>query len=183
MGTITETPLMTFEEFERMPDEAGKQELLEGELIKMPPPGSKHNRRTMEIFFALRAALSAAHARGEAAELGEVFMEMGYKLAAHSWVQPDVSISHPGQTEREYLEGAPAIAIEVVSPGNRAGNLDFKTELYFEHGAREVWHFYPRTRHVVIYAGGASKVRVEQEAVTTPLLPGFTLSLREILGE
>jgi len=183
MGTITETPLVTFEEFERMEEQPGKQELLEGELIEMPPAITRHNRITKRIFKVLDTALSEAHARGEADELGEVFIEGGYKLAARSWVQPDVSISHKGQTEGKYMEGAPAIAIEVVSPDDRAADLDRKTSLYFGHGAREVWRLYPQTRRMMIHAGSVSQVRVEQERVTTPLLPGFTLTLREILGE
>ena len=108
----TETPLVTTAEFERMPEEPGKQEL-EGDLIAMPPHESSQNRKATEIFLALRAALAAAHARGEAAELGEVFIERGYRLAVRTWVQPDVSISPRGQTGSKYFEGAPAIAIEV----------------------------------------------------------------------
>jgi Uma2 family endonuclease len=177
MGTTTETPLLTFEEFEQMPEQPGKQELLEGQLIEKPPAESKHNRRATEIFLALDAALEAGHARGETLDLGEVFMEMGYKLTARSWLQPDVSISHPSQPEGKYIEGAPAIAIEIVSPDDRAEALDRKTYLYFEHGAREVWRLYPKTRHVAIYARSPSNVRVEHESVATPLLPGFSLSL------
>jgi len=185
MGTVTTTEahLLTFEEFERMEEEACKQELLEGELIEMPPPESKHNRNATEIFLALRAALIEAHARGEAGELGEVFMEMGYRLTKRSWLLPDVSISHAGQPEGKYIEGAPAIAIEVVSQEQRAEALDRKTHLYFERGAREAWHLYPNTRHMMIYTGSPLQVRVEGETVSTPLLPGLSLSLRQILGD
>jgi Uma2 family endonuclease len=182
MGTITEAPLLTFEEFERMPEQAGKRELLEGELIEVPPAQYHHNDRATELFIALRAALSGAHARGQATELGKVFHEMGYLLDAHAWLQPDVSITHAGQMVGKYLEGAPAVAIEVVSPDDRAGDLDSKTDLYFKHGAREVWRLYQKTRRMVIYAGSASQVRVEDESVSTPLLPGFSMTLQEILG-
>jgi Uma2 family endonuclease len=34
------TPLMTFDEFERLPDEPGKLELIDGELVRMPPPNA-----------------------------------------------------------------------------------------------------------------------------------------------
>ena len=185
MGTTTETPLLTFEQFERMPepDQPGKQELLEGELIEMPPPEYKHNTAATEIFLALRAALSEAHSRGEAAVLGQAFHEMGYRLTERTWFVPDVSISHPGQTVGKYLEGAPAIAIEVVSQYDRAAALDRKTDLYCRNGAREVWRLYQETRRMVIHSGNPSQVRVETETVTTPLLPGFSLTLREILGD
>jgi Uma2 family endonuclease len=182
MATTSETLLLSFEEFERLQDQPGKQELLEGELIEMPVPEAKHGRSSKRVFKALDDALVDAQSRGEAMDLGEAFFEMGYRLGERSWAIPDVSITHAGQSEGKYMEGAPAIAIEIVSPSNRADALDAKTELYFQHGAREVWHLYPKTRHFVIHVGGASQVRVEPEAVTTPLLPGFSLSLKAILG-
>jgi Uma2 family endonuclease len=181
MGTTTETPLLTFEEFERLPDQPGKRELLKGELIEVPPADFVHTRVSYRICKVLDAAVSEAHARGTAAELGEVFPEMGYLLPAAGWVQPDVSATQAGQTTRKYLEGAPAIAIEVVSSSNLAQDVDKKTDLYFEFGAREVWWIYPNTRRAVIHTGTTDQVRIEREAVTTPLLPGFSLKLAEVL--
>src|SRR5258708_10586936 len=100
MGT-TQTPqtMLTFEEFERMPDRPGKQELLRGELIDLPPAELRHNRISHRIYKHLDAALNQAHARGEALDLGEGYIEMGYQMADHSWVQPDVSVTHAGQVE------------------------------------------------------------------------------------
>jgi len=181
MGAAITTTLLTFEEFERLPDQPGKRELLKGELIELPPAEFKHNNTSHEIYHRLYNALSGAHSRGEAADLGKVYIEMGYKLA-DGWVQPDVSVTYASQTAGKYLEGAPAIAIEVVSPNNTAQDLDIKTELYFEFGAREVWRVYPKTRHVVVHVAGSSRVVTEHEAVTTPLLPGLALSVAEILG-
>src|SRR5690348_4468666 len=145
MGTTTTTNLLTFEEFERLPDQPGKRELLEGEVIELPPPELKHSRSSHKIYHCVVAALEAAHARGEAGELGEVFIETGYKLSSNAYVQPDVSITHASQPEGKYLNRAPAIAIEVISPSNRTQDTEAKTELYFRHGAREVWRFYPKT--------------------------------------
>ena len=73
-------------------------------------------------------------------------MEMGYRLADNSWVQPDVSVTHAGHRQRKYLEGSPAIAIEIVFPGNTASAMDAKVEKYFRFGALGVWMFYPATR-------------------------------------
>src|SRR6266536_904707 len=148
MGTIT-TARMTFEEFERLPDRPGKRELLGGEVIELPPAEFKHNQIAERIYDRLKPALAAAHARGEALELGDVHHEMGYLLAGDGWLQPDVSITHAGQPADKYLEGAPAIAIEVVSPGDTAQEMEAKIELYFRHGAREVWRVYEKTRRIV----------------------------------
>jgi Uma2 family endonuclease len=176
------TATLTFEEFERLPDQPGKRELLKGELIELPPAELKHNKISHIIFLRLYAALAEAHARGDASELGEVYHEMGYKLEGDGYVQPDVSITHTGQTESKYLGGAPAVAIEVVSPGNTAEALDLKTELYFQYGAREVWRFYPKTRQAWVQIAGSSQVSIEREAIRTSLLPGFELKIAEIFA-
>jgi len=150
-------------------------------LIELPPADLQHNEISHEIFFRLNTALVEAQARGEAAELGTVRMEAGYKLGRH-WAQPDVSITHAGQPAGKYREGAPAIAIEVVSPSNTAETLELKTKLYFEYGAREVWRFYPKTCRVhVNTSDGRGLIVPKDQSVTTPLLPGFTLSVAEVL--
>ena len=143
---------------------------------------TKSNPLATRILEALDPALTAAHARNEAAELGEVLIFAGYQLAGRHLFVPEVSITHADQSAGEYLEGAPAIAIEVISAEQRPGALARQTQIYFEHGAREVWHLDQRRRKMKIYSGSESQMRVEEEAVTTPLLPGFTLKLAEILG-
>lgn len=109
-------------------------------------------------------------------------LRWGYKLGG-GWVQPDVSVTFAFQTDGQYLQGAPAIAIEVVSPSNTAEVLDIKTDLYFEFDAREVWRVYPKTRHVAVHLAGSDKVVLQHESVTTPLIPGLVLTVAEILGQ
>src|SRR5439155_25652074 len=125
--------------------------LLRGELIDLPPAELRHHRIADRIYDQLKAALSQAHAREEAMDLGEAFHEVGYQLAGHSWVQPDVSVTHAGQGEGKYFTGAPAISIEVVSSSNSAEDMDTKTYLYFQFGEREVWQMYPKTRRAVVH--------------------------------
>ena len=181
MGAIT-TTRMSFAEFELLPDQPGKRELLEGELIELPPAEFKHNAISERIYDRMKAASEAARASGQAAEVGAVHHEMGYALAGDGWLQPDVSVTHAGQAVGRYLEGAPAIAIEVVSPGNSAVEMETKLDLYFRHGAKEVWWVYDKPRRIVVHLGGTSRTFTEGEAVTTPLLPGLSLGVGEILG-
>jgi Uma2 family endonuclease len=180
MGT-TRT-MLTFEEFESLPDRPGKQELLGGELIDLPPAKLRQNRIAHRIYEELKSALNQAHARGEALDLGEAYHEMGYRLAGNSWVQPDVSVTHAGQGEGEYFIGAPAIAVEVVSPGNSAEDMDTKAELYFQFGAREVWRVYPKTRHVVVHVRSKAEVVTQHDSLSTPMIPGFAMPIDAILA-
>src|SRR5579872_7265035 len=134
------TNLLTFEEFTKLPepDQDGKVELLEGEVNRMPPAFTQHMRITLRVYEILRAALRSLHGRSEGSDLGEVFAETGYRIGSN-WLIPDVSITHAGQPESQYLEGAPALAIEVVSEGNSATSMHRKIKLYLDNGAREVW--------------------------------------------
>ena len=175
MGTVT-TSLITFEEFERLPDEPGKRELLDGEVIEMPPADLEHGKFSKFIFLLLLQSLSAAHARGEATDLGEVYSEMGYKLPGARYVQPDVSITHAKQAEGKYLMNGPAIAVEVVSESNTAEKMEKKVALYFRYGAREVWRVYRDPLHFVVHLADSSRV-IWEDSLTTPLLPGFELPL------
>jgi Uma2 family endonuclease len=177
------TTRLTFEEFERLPDQPGKRELLKGELIELPPAEYNHNRIAYRLCKRLDAAVVEAHQHDDGRELGEACMEMGYQLSGDGWVQPDASITHAGQTKGKYLVGAPAIAVEVVSPSNSAEDLATKIDLYFHYGAREVWIVYPKTRHVDIHVQGGSRVVAADQSVTTPLLPAFSMPVAEILGE
>src|SRR6266699_270101 len=144
------TTLMTFQQFERLPDEPNKLELIDGELIRMPPAFTKHMRITLRIFKILDDALPRLQGKGRARDLGEVFHETGY-LIGSNWVIPDVGITHAGQTENKYLEGAPALAVEVVSKANTAKMMQRKIKLYMQNGAREVWVLYPRTESAAVY--------------------------------
>jgi Uma2 family endonuclease len=182
MGATTSTPLLTFEEFERLPDTPGKYELLEGEVIELPVPEYSHSIKAQDLLMALLAALSAAHGRGDSADLGNAHMEMGFKPSSRSYVRPDVSITHAGQLVDRFLQGAPAIAIEIISPSNTVEEMDVKTRLYFKHGAKEVWRIHPKGRYIAVHLAGSITQFSENAILTTPLLPGFALSVREILG-
>src|SRR4051812_31061282 len=139
MGTTT---LLSFEDFERLPDEPGKDELLDGEWFHLPPAFRNHMVIVHRIF-ALLARLVVTE--------GRVFMETGYKIGTRNWVVPDVSLTHPDQAYDKYLEGAPALAVEVISEANTARQIDRKRKLFLQNGALEVWVFYPDTESVWLY--------------------------------
>ena len=94
---------MQFAEFERLPDYAGKRELLTGELIESPPAKQKHHQIAEKIYLRLREILAGAAIRS----LGEVHHEMGYLFEDGSWLQPDVSITHAGQGLRSTTSALP----------------------------------------------------------------------------
>jgi Uma2 family endonuclease len=86
MGTVKTR--LTFEEFEQLPDQAGKRELLRGELIEWPPADYEHSDITHRIFKLLDSALERTHACGEAGELARVFYETGICCLAKAGTSP-----------------------------------------------------------------------------------------------
>jgi len=175
MGAIS-TAKMTFEEFEQLPDEAGKLELLQGELIRMPPAEKRHNRAAVRFFKLLDAAIEKL-----GIGVGQAEIEMGYRLSHKpSWLIPDVSVSLRDQPGDRYLEGSPMIALEIVSPNNTAAHLDRKIQEYLTGGALEVWIVYPDSRHAWVYVPDAV-ARREDWGFRSTLLPGVEIPFEAFL--
>jgi|SRR5689334_3617468 len=85
-------------------------------------------------------------------------LEAGYILSRAPLTirQPDVSVlsrERINATDPDsYFEGAPELAIEIVSPSDAAEDLDIKTRQYLLSGARQVWIVYPTTQTVQIFS-------------------------------
>ncbi len=171
--------LLTFEQFEQFHDDGLKHELLGGEHIVVPPPKFNHNTLQHKL-----ERLMYAHVQKH--QLGDVRIEAGFKLGADTWLQPDVSFIRNAQLQapqpRGYIEGAPAIAIEIASESNTAAQLDRKTKQFFAHGSEEVWVVYPETRQIRInFPDGQS--RMASDELHTELFPGWSIPVRALFED
>ena len=175
------TTLMSFAEFERLDCDAGQLELLKGELIQIPPAQNSHLNTSERLYDLLKTGVEGLRESLPNRQFGRVHMERGYYFSGNpgSWLQPDVSLTHPGQPVDRYYLGAPLIAFEIVSEDDRATDLDRKVSVYLTHGAAEVWLIYPTQRHALAFDG--SGVRNEIHSFHTDLLPGVEIPLDRIL--
>jgi Uma2 family endonuclease len=137
MSAITQ---LTAEEFLNLPDGPGKQELLDGELISLPPAKLQHSETARAFQQLLETVLEKSRVR---------FFE-GYQLK-RGWLIPDVSVNWPAQPVSEWFQSAPMIAVEIVSRGNMAEEIDRKVTAYLQEGAAEVWVVYPGTRSMHVF--------------------------------
>jgi Uma2 family endonuclease len=137
---MSTTSLMTFAEFELLPDIEGKRELLEGEVTIMPPPELAHSRIAKQILLLLLARV----------DKGRIWPDhTGYRIA-QGWMEPDVSVSFADQRrDDKYFLGSPMIAVEILSPGEE---IDRKLTLYFAEGALEVWVIDARRKAMTVYS-------------------------------
>jgi Uma2 family endonuclease len=173
---------LTFEQFEQLPDRPGKDELLEGELFELPPAKFKHNWSAHRLHKSLDIALEELHARGAASELGEAYHEMGYRLGRLTWLVPDVSITHASQAVGDYLQGAPALAVEILSDDNTPRKVARKVKAFLEHGAVQVWVLDCERREIRIHTSAGPET-VHTGQFYPDLLPGIKIDLDQILGE
>lgn len=87
--------------------------------------------------------------------------------------------------DQAILAASPDLAVEVLSPGNTAAEMDRKLRDYFATGVRLVWYIDPRTRSAIAYTAPERFQRIREEETLSgdPVLPGFSVVLRQLFAE
>lgn len=76
----------------------------------------------------------------------------------------------------------PELAVEVISPSDKAFDVVAKLDEYFGAGVQQVWHVYSHVERVYVY-DSPTQVRIltrADELVGDPVIPGFRLPLAEL---
>jgi Uma2 family endonuclease len=165
----TATSLMTFAEFEQLPDVEGfKRELVSGDVITMPPPKKIDSDIALQIQRILTRHFDWKRVRPD---------HNGYRIGVDNWLEPDVSVTWPDQQVKDgYFVGSPMIAVEVLSPGEE---IDEKLALYLDGGAKEVWIVNYRKMTMSVFAAEGNKPRHIRDEYHSEAL-GVTITLAEI---
>ncbi|MDT5272467.1 MAG: hypothetical protein QOH49_4653 [Acidobacteriota bacterium] len=186
----TTTRLITADELLVMPhrDEQGNDcilELFRGEVRRMSPSGITHGVFCTELAIEIGGFVKANDLGIVCgAETGFIVERdpdsvLGADVAFISY-QRLANIENPDK----FGPFAPDLAVEVLSPGNRPGEIAEKVALYFGAGARAVWVFDPKKRTVAVYTS-PSDVRILNEQDTLDggdVLPGFQLELSKLFA-
>lgn len=171
MGAKT---LLTLEEFQTLPDDCNKYELNQGQLVVTPIGMAEHAL----IFNCVNRILSDyVYER----HLGRVFSQVAYLLSREERTvrQPDVSFLTRCRVKAtapdDYFAGSPELAVEVVSPGNDAEELEAKIAQYLTDSSKEVWVVYPKTRSVWVYrADGLAHNLSDRDTIASDIFPGWS---------
>lgn len=80
---------------------------------------------------------------------------------------------------------APDIAVEVRSPGDRAGAVIAKVSDWLEAGTLLVWSVDPEREQVVVYRvdGSVSVLGVSDTLLGDTVLPGFAMALAVLFAD
>lgn len=183
--TAAEKVLLTAEDFWQLPNDGQKHELVAGELTQRPPSGFLHGTIAMDLGGIIRE-----HVKKH--DLGVVCAaETGFKLRHNPDTvrAPDVAFVSKGRIlahgkPEKFWEGAPDLAVEVVSPNDRFDDVVEKVQEYLAAGARLVWVALPRSKSLMVYhPNGDIKILHENDELQgEDVLPGFVCRIKQIFA-
>ena len=182
---VTTTQRLTLDELERSGGPEGRWELIDGEVVEMPPAGAEHSRLGMRIGRFV-GNFADEH------QLGIVFgADGGFILREEPLLLrvPDVAFV---RTERlpanfddgGYLRVAPDLVVEILSPFDRSVEVLAKVVMWLEAGVALLWLVDPVAETVTVYRPGDPPrlLTREQTLDGADVLPGFTLAVSAIFA-
>lgn len=181
MLTPMQARATTWNEFIALPD-GDRRELVRGRLVELEVPTRLHEHIVAMMIFHL-----VGWARAEA---GGQVLASGYKVRIHEHTafMPDVQYFRGGRLlpEQGLAEGAPDLAIEVISPSSVRYDQVEKLNGYASIGTREYWLIHPENRTLHRFVLGPSnhfavEDALEGDARFSPArFPGLEIPLREL---
>ncbi len=168
MGHMGTTALVSVEEYLSTSYPDGDREYLDG-LIVERNMGERHHARIQSLILGYllvhykQKFWSAVEAR--------------LKVSARRYRIPDVCLvtgKWPGP-ERGPLTDPPFLVVEVLSPDDRAGEMEDKTADYLSCGVKYIWVVNPETRRAFVHTADSSRearqgvLRTENPAIDLPL--------------
>lgn len=143
----TTPKLLTYEEWLRLPEAEGVEEVVNGEIRRMPPNKWNHNRVVERIARRLNARLDPDVIYVVTSVFGLVIRRDPLQLRV-----PDLAVFHANRiVERDgYIHSAPELLVEVLSPGNTRAEQAEKLKDYESLGVPEVWVVSPEAQTVEV---------------------------------
>lgn len=181
---IMQDRLITGEELAQMPG-TDLCELIAGRIVPMSPTGEEHGRIEGNVYDALKGFVRSRR-------LGKVLVG---EVGIYTRRNPDsvraadvLFISNDRYARRSgssFLDVAPELVVEILSPRDTVIGLTEKLREYFAIGVRLVWLINPNARRVYAYRA-LTDVREFAETDRLPgddILPGFEVPVASLFEE
>jgi Uma2 family endonuclease len=183
-ATAREPELLTAEQFIELPEPGEyRLELARGLVVREPGPGEQHGSVLVKLAAELYAWVAS---RG----LGRVFSDVAIvtRRSPDSVRRPDLAFvtrarmtAYPSVRHLEYV---PDLCLEILSPSNRATDIQEKVLEYLDAGARLIWVIDPVGRTAMEYRS-LKQIRLLSGGDSLrgyDVLPDFELVLPDLLA-
>jgi Uma2 family endonuclease len=183
MSTTPAPKVWTDAAFMALPDDGHRYEIVNGELVDKGNLGALHGYVCSLLLMELAGYILSK-------KLGVILnSSTAFKMKNGNKRSPDISFlikeRLQGITELPsgYLEGAPDLAVEVLSPGNTVEEMEDKIAEYFENGSRLVWIVSPTQHYILVYRSAQEPDRLLKSAdflEGEDVIPGLKLPVADL---
>ena len=147
-GTAPKQRLYTLDDYYALPDDQ-RVELIDGVFFEMLAPTHIHQRILGDLHILFR---ECAEQHGLPCEVLLAPFDVRLDRDNYTMVQPDLLvICQDEQLTAKRLEGAPDLAIEILSPSTRMKDMVLKLHKYQNAGVREYWIIDPKNRVITVH--------------------------------
>ena len=178
------THLMTGEQLFQL-SRCGRCELVNGRIIKMEDAtGFEHGDIENNIGAELRAFVRPRHlGRVQVGEVG-IYIRRNPDTVRGADVLFISNERFAQVKSLSYLDVAPELVVEVMSPSDTWDEVTEKLQEYFSIGVRLVWVVSPKLRSVFAYRSLTDVRRFSEHDVVTgdEVLPGFAIKVADLMG-
>jgi Uma2 family endonuclease len=178
-----EKKVWTDEAFIALPDDGHHYEIVNGELLDMGNSGALHGYVCSLLLAALMGYILPK-------KLGVILdSSTAFNMKNGNRRSPDIAFFAKerlqGMVELPsgFLEGAPDLAVEVLSPGNTIEEMEDKIREYFENGSRLIWVISPNQHYVMVYRSAQEPDRLLKSIDSLDgeeVVPGFTFPVADL---
>ena len=162
-----------------------KVEILNNKLIIMPSPSFIHQKISNRLSNKMTNFV-------EERNLGEILCApMDTKFDEDNVEQPDIlfiAVTRYDIIEEGYINGAPDIVVEIISPANKKQEREEKHALYERTGVQEYWTVFPKKRTIKVETLEEGKFQTYSEGkkageIHSKVLAGFSIKIEDIMPE
>jgi Uma2 family endonuclease len=182
MAPETRAPV-SIDEFWHLAHRLPDAELVGGQVIELVLPGARHGVLVVSLSRRLYEHVSVGH-------VGIVVSDTGFILSRDPPTVrgPDVAVvlkeRIPSPIPAKFFPGPPDLAVEVLSPDDRPGEVAAKVADYLRAGALAVWIVDPDSRSVTVHSPTGAATYGHHELLRgVPPLPEFELALSNLFVE
>ena len=184
MSTLAQEELVTGAQLLAMGD-VGPCELIDGRIMPLSPPGGEHGRIEANLAFELRK-FSKEERLGWtlSGEVGIFIRRNPDRVRGADLAFVSRSRAQEGPP-KGFLELAPELIAEIVSPTDRWQDIRAKLDDYFSIGVEQVWIVEPGTHSVLVYCSPteAAKLSEEDTLQGEGVLKGFSLPIVQLFAD